>query len=78
MQSDLFHCKVTVHVSGVTAPLISSTKNCNRNLRYRSQYQYSYFPPDLTTLEGSSCTDTEWPKKMYTLFTHQYLWNKFK
>ena len=21
---------------------------------------------------------TEWPKKMYTLFTHQYLWNKFK
>jgi len=23
-------------------------------------------------------TCTEWPKKMYTLFTHQYLWNKFK
>ena len=23
-------------------------------------------------------THTEWPKKMYTLFTHQYLWNKFK
>ena len=21
---------------------------------------------------------TEWPKKMYTLFTHQYLWSKFK
>jgi len=21
---------------------------------------------------------TESPKKMYTLFTHQYLWNKFK
>ena len=21
---------------------------------------------------------TEWPKKMYPLFTHQYLWNKFK
>ena len=21
---------------------------------------------------------TEWPKKIYTLFTHQYLWNKFK
>jgi hypothetical protein len=21
---------------------------------------------------------TEWPKKMYTLVTHQYLWNKFK
>jgi len=22
--------------------------------------------------------NTEWPKKMYTLFNHQYLWNKFK
>ena len=21
---------------------------------------------------------TEWPQKLYTLFTHQYLWNKFK
>jgi len=21
---------------------------------------------------------TEWPKKMCKLFTHQYLWNKFK
>ena len=21
---------------------------------------------------------TEWPQKMYTLFTHQYLWNNFK
>jgi len=30
------HCKVTLHVSGVTAPVIRSTKNCNRNLRYRS------------------------------------------
>ena len=30
------YCKVTLHVSGVTAPVIKSTKNCNRNLRYRS------------------------------------------
>ena len=30
------HCEVTLHVSGVTAPIIRSTKNCNRNLRYRS------------------------------------------
>ena len=22
--------------------------------------------------------NTEWPKKIYTLFTHQYLWKKFK
>ena len=36
MQSDLFHCIVTLRVSGVTAPIIRSTKNCNRNLRYRS------------------------------------------
>ena len=27
-----------------TAPIIRSTKNCNRSLRYRSQYRYSYFP----------------------------------
>jgi len=34
MQSDLFHCKVTLHVSGDT--VIRSTKNCNRSLRYWS------------------------------------------
>jgi len=26
MQSDLFHCKITLHVSGVTAPIIRSIK----------------------------------------------------
>jgi len=36
MQSDLFYCKVTLHVSAVTAPIIRSTKNCNLTLRYRS------------------------------------------
>ena len=29
------YCKVTLHVSGVTAPIIKSTKNCNRSIRYR-------------------------------------------
>jgi len=52
------YCKVTLHVSGVTAPIISSTKNCNRSLLNRSLYWYSYFPlwPDQAMLEGSSCT----------------------
>ena len=27
-KSDLFYCKATLHVSGVTAPIISNTKNC--------------------------------------------------
>jgi len=40
------YCKATLHVSGVTAPIIRITKNCNRNLR----------SPDQATLEASSCT----------------------
>jgi len=37
MQSNLFYCRITLHVSGVTAPIIrSAKKNCNRSLRYRS------------------------------------------
>ena len=36
------YCKVSLHVSGVTAPIVRSTKNCNRSLRYRSWYWYSY------------------------------------
>ena len=34
MQSNLFYCKITLHVSGVTAPIIKSDKNFNRSLRY--------------------------------------------
>ena len=30
------YCKATLHVSGVTAPIIRSTNSCNRSLRYRS------------------------------------------
>jgi len=62
MQSNFFYCKITLHISGVTGPIIRSARNCNRRLRYRSYYRSSYFLPtwprrDLATLEGSSCTD---------------------
>jgi len=36
MQSDLFYCKVTQHITGVTAPIIRSTQNFNYSLRYWS------------------------------------------
>ena len=57
MQSNLFYCKITLHVSGDTAPIIRSTKNCNRSLRYVQLLPSNVASPDLATLEGSSCTD---------------------
>jgi len=52
------HCKVTLHVSGVTAPIIRSTKNCNRNVRtgHNTGTATSLQCGLQTTLEGSSCT----------------------
>ena len=39
------YCRVTLHVSGVTAPTIRSTKNCICYLWYKSWYWYRYFLP---------------------------------
>ena len=52
-QSNLFYCKITLHVSGDTAPIIRSAKNCNRSLLYWPTWPGR----DLATLEGSSWTD---------------------
>jgi len=32
----IYLLQTTLHVSGVTEPIIKSTKNCNRSLRYSS------------------------------------------
>jgi hypothetical protein len=40
-QYAFIHCTVTLHVSGVTAPIVRSTKNCICYLWYRSWYWYS-------------------------------------
>ena len=40
VQSNLFYCKITVHVSGDTAPIIRSAKNCKRSLYRRLRLQF--------------------------------------
>ena len=52
MQSYLFYCKIILHVSGVTAPIISSAKN-----RPILTTRLAQTTPDLAPLEGSSWTD---------------------
>jgi hypothetical protein len=52
-----------LHVSGVTAPILRSSKNCICYLWYRSWYWYCYFlqpwpDSDQATVEGSSGTST--------------------
>ena len=40
MQSNLFYCKITLHVSGDTAPIIRTAKTCNRSLYRRLRLQF--------------------------------------
>ena len=51
------YCKATLHVSGVTAPIIRNIKNCTRSLRYRSYNLYRYSPP--------TCSDRDWFVRVY-------------
>jgi len=49
-----------------------NVQNTAKVLNQESQMLFS------VSMNPKNLTHTEWPKKMYTLFTHQYLWNKFK
>jgi len=55
------YCRVTIHVSDVIAPIIRSTKNCNRYLWYRSKYWYSYFLP--------TWSNQDWCKRVRLAYT---------
>jgi len=46
--------------------------------RQYSQTELIFWITLVFQVVGIVAAYTEWPKKMYTLFTHQYLWNKFK
>ena len=48
------------------------SNNFHRKTEQNHEKSHSILPASLPSV------NTEWPKKMYTLFTHQYLWNKFK
>jgi len=50
------YCKVTLHVLGVTAPIIRSNENCNRGLWYL--YLYWRLRLQFLVLLMMGCCDT--------------------
>jgi hypothetical protein len=63
----------TLPVSGVTAPILRSSKNCICYVWYRSWYWYRYFGliPNQATVKGSSGTNT----MTYTRGSRYSFWN---
>ena len=48
------------------------SNNFHRKTEKNHEKSQSILPASLPSV------NTEWPKTIYTLFTHRYLWNKFK
>ena len=75
-------CLVLVKIYGNSPKKLFVRIIRNRDVRLNEFPLFSF--PFLRIVFISWCSvfinklTTEWPKKMYTLFTHQYLWNKFK
>ena len=50
MQSDLFHCKVTLHISGVTAPInrvlktVTAASGTGHNISTATSLQHGHIP----------------------------------